>query len=532
MPLPLLPTAELDLTRTDRQSLLARLQTLAYQVIPQWGDFSPAHPENLLLETQALIGGMVFSVINERARQWSWATLTDRLAAIRKARESGYVLSSATPAQVEGTFYLPNSVLATKVVTLPLGLRLQSGGYQFQLTAASTIAIGNNASASLTVENSETQDETYTSDEQPNQILQLANENAMEDSDEDPGHFYVNCGDGQYFDHLTGETAKLRSFKEAGPDDRVFVPLIDQNGRVLIYFGNGINGAIPQGSIDVQYKTGGGVNGRVGAGATDWKVLDTVYDSDGNAVTVLFQNPAASVGGYDATTVDEARVRAPLALRTLERATINEDFEFAATTVGGIARAAALTSNQDSTILENRASLYLVAYGSPYSDSEYYPPAAATSAQITAVAAAVHAYTGTYKQLMGFDVDVYTALFQDITVSVHVYKASGYSAAAVKANITTALQKYFAVADNNRAPNSLIDFGYKLLDADGDPDYKVAWSGVLNAINDTEGVREIAFTSDNLLLNGIRQSVVLGPAYFPRLSTITVYDDDQGGIAI
>jgi hypothetical protein len=133
---------------------------------------------------------------------------------------------------------------------------------------------------------------------------------------------------------------------------------------------------------------------------------------------------------------------------------------------------------------------------------------------------------------MGFDVDVYTALFQDITVSVHVYKASGYSAAAVKANITTALQKYFAVADNNRAPNSLIDFGYKLLDADGDPDYKVAWSGVLNAINDTEGVREIAFTSDNLLLNGIRQSVVLGPAYFPRLSTITVYDDDQGGIAI
>jgi len=532
MPLPLLPTAELDLTRMDRQSLLARLQTLAYQVIPQWADFSPSYPENLLLESQALIGSMICSVINERARQWSWATLTDRLAAIRKARESGYVLSSAVPAQVDGTFYLPNSVIATKAVTLPQGLRLTSSGVQFQLLTAVTIGVGSNASASVTVENSESQEETYVSDEQPNQTLQLSREDAIEDSFGDAGHFYVVAGDGQYLDHLSGATVPLRSFREAGPDDRVFIPLIDQNGRATIYFGNGINGAIPQGSIEVEYKTGGGVTGRVGALATDWKVLDTVYDSDGNAVTVLFQNPAASVGGYDATSVDEARVRAPLALRTLERAVNNDDFEFAAMQVGGVARAAALTSNEDATVQENHMRLYVVAYGSPYAVNSYFPPATPTAAQLAAVVAIIDENLGQYKSMMGFDVDVLAALFRDITVSVRIYKESGYSAATVKANITSELQKFFAVATDTRARNTRIDFGYQLFDADGDPDYKIAWSRVFNAINDTAGVREVAFTSNNLLLNNIRQSVVLSAAQFPRLSTITVYDQDQGGVQI
>lgn len=69
MPLPLLPTAELDLTKVDRQGLLYRIQTLARQVIPQWGDFSLGHPENVLLEASAHICAMAIAVFNERYRQ-------------------------------------------------------------------------------------------------------------------------------------------------------------------------------------------------------------------------------------------------------------------------------------------------------------------------------------------------------------------------------------------------------------------------------------------------------------------------------
>lgn len=531
MPLPLLPTAEMDLSKMDRQSLLARLQTLAYQVIPGWSDFSPGFAENLLLEAQALLAGMIGSVINERARQLSKATITDRLAMIRQAAPFGYQLVGASAAQTAGTFYLPNSAVATVAITIPKGARLQSGEYQHQAMEEVTIGVGSNATVSTTVENAESQEEQSTSDDTANQIIQLSADDALEDSDDDPGHFYVEADDGIYYDRLDpGSNVKLKSFLEAGPDDKVFIPLIDNNGRGYIYFGNGINGKIPSGTLTIRYKTGGGEAGRVGPNAI-WQVLDALVDANGNPVTVLFQNPLGSTGGYDGTTVDEARVRAPLALRTIERCVNEEDFEYVATLTTGVARAAMITSNQDTTVPEDEGHLYVVAYGTPYTDSGYYPPATPTAAQLASIAAMI-APTGAYPQLMGVDIDVYAALFTDITVKTKIYKESGYSAAQVKANITKSLQMFFAAADSNRAMNSKIDFGYKLLDANGDADYKIAWSDVLNAINDTDGVREVAYTVDNLLLNEIRQSVILAASAFPRLSTITVYDMDNSGVAI
>ncbi len=530
MPLPLIPASELDLSKMDRQSLLARLQTLAYQVIPTWSDFSPGYPENMLLEAQALLSSMVSSVLNERARQLTKATVTDRLAMIRLATPFGYSLASATAAQTDGTFYLPNGALATSVVTIPIGTRVKSGDAQYQTMVATTIQIGNNASSTVTVENAESQTEQFTSDETVNQIIQLSMINAVEDSDTDPGHLYVIADDGQYRDRLILSGAKIRSFLEASPDDRVFVPLIDNNGRVYIYFGNSINGKIPQGTISVEYKVGGGETGRVGATAT-WTIVDSVYDAVNSPITVLFQNPAASVGGYDATSIDEARARAPLALRTVERCVNEEDFEYIATLTPGVARAAMLTSNQDTSIPEDEGHLYVVAYGSPYTNSGYYPPAAPTAAQLAAIAANI-AVTGPYPQVMGVDISVLTAIFTDITVKVRIYKESGYTATQVSANINESLQKFFAVADDNRGTNMLIDFGYKLLSSTGAPDYKIAWSDVLNVINDTSGVREIAFTIDNLLLNEVRQSVILSASTFPRLSTVTIYDMDNSGVII
>lgn len=531
MPLPLLPTQELDLARFDRQSILARLQTLAYQAIPNWSDFSPNYPENMILEAQAMIAGMMGSVVNERARQLCLALVTDRLAMIRQALPYGYSLSGPTAAQVDGTFYLPNSAVATRQVTLPAGFRIRSGDAQYQSMAAVTIDVGNNASATVTAENAETQEETYTSTEEANLVIQLAMDDVIEDSVDDTGHIYVLAGDGQYKDRLLDDDPPLRSFSEAGPDDQVFIPRRDNNGRMYLYFGNSIHGRVATGTITVQYKTGGGEAGRVSANA-DWLVQDTAYDDVGNAVTVLFQNPAISVGGYDATTVEEARVRAPLSRRIISACVQEEHYEYAAMLTAGIARAAMIGSNQDTSVPEDEGYLYLVAYGSPYSDSGYYPPASPTAAQISSVEAAINASTGTHKQHMGVRVTVRAVSFYDISVKVKIYKESGYTAVQVKSNITESLQKFFAVADDERGLNSNVDFGYKLLDADGDADHKIAWSKVLNAVNDTAGVREVSYVADNLLLNEVRQSVVIGAAQWPRFLSVTVYDMDQGGVAI
>jgi len=525
MSLPILPTKELNLTQVDRQGLIYRAQFLAQQVIPQWSDFSLSFPENVLLEGCATMVSTAISVMNERFRQHALATMTSRLAAIRKGRITGYTLQGATAATVGGTFVLPNSVLATTRIPLSAGLRLQSGDAIWQLLEDTAIEVGSNASPACTLENADEQEHVQLSSEEANLVIQLDHTNIIE------GSITVTAGNGTYSNYNTLSGRKLFSFVEVGPDTLSFIAMLDNNGRAYIFFGNGINGAIPQGSITVAYKTGGGEDGRVEASAT-WSLLDGVYDASGQIKTVQFVNAEASVGGFAQTTIEEARIQIPQSVRTLERAVNEADFEYAATRVPGIARAALMTSNHVSSIDEDAAKLYLIAYGSPDANTGYYPPASPTATQIAAVRLLIDIDSGEYAQMMGLDVTVLATTFRDVAIQVKIFKDSGYSSSVVKSNITDALTKLFAVADENRARNALIDFGFKLKNASGTPDYKLAWSRVFNAINDAEGVREVSPAVDNLLLNGARLSIILQPNEFPRLSTITVYDMDSSGAEI
>jgi hypothetical protein len=527
MPLPLLPTAELDLTKTDKPTLLYRAQVLAQQVIEGWSDFTLNHIENVVLEGASHMVAMGVSVMNERIRQFSLATLSDRLAAIRKGRNVNYRLMGPTAAQVDGAFSMASGAAATVQVTLPEGLRLQSGDSVYRLVAASTVDVGNVSSAEVTLENAEEEQSVHQSDEVPNIMIDLPDTDVIDASLYLTGA--VVAGQGA-FSCYNADGALLRSFAEVGPDDLAFIPLLDNNGRAYIAFGNGINGAIPLGTITVAYKTGGGLDGRVTAGA-DWKVLEPVYDVDGNPVTVTFANTENSTGGLDATTVEEARIQIPQAARNFERCVNEDDFEYVATTIAGVALAGVMTSNHDASIPENVARLYPVAYGAPYSDSEYYPPATPTEAQKSAIEAAV-ARAGTHPKLMKFTVGVYDPNFLTVNVEVRVYKEANATAASVKSAITQAVQKHFAIATNRRARQTWIDFGFKLLDNDGDPDYKLIWSAVHRAINDADGVREISHATNGLLLNGVRSSLIMQPREIPAVGTITVYDMDQSGVEI
>ncbi|QJW34869.1 putative baseplate assembly protein [Cellulosimicrobium protaetiae] len=119
------------------------------------------------------------------------------------------------------------------------------------------------------------------------------------------------------------------SFAEAGPQDAVFVvdrtagevrlpPAVrDADGTLVLH------GAVPPAGALLRvprYQVGGGPAGNVAAGAI--RVLrGTIGFVD------RVENRRAGRGGVDAETVDEARVRGPLALRTRDRAVTAEDYE-------------------------------------------------------------------------------------------------------------------------------------------------------------------------------------------------------------
>ncbi|HEY3284053.1 MAG TPA: putative baseplate assembly protein [Armatimonadota bacterium] len=128
----------------------------------------------------------------------------------------------------------------------------------------------------------------------------------------------------------------------AGPDDPQYV-LDRTSGEIR--FGDGVNGRIPVANVNNavgnviarEYRFGGGKAGNVPAMALKTVVTPVTGVDDSGVGNLL-----AAYGGQEEETLEEAKKRAPHALRSRCRAVTAEDFEFMATQVAGIKRARAL----------------------------------------------------------------------------------------------------------------------------------------------------------------------------------------------
>jgi predicted phage baseplate assembly protein len=126
---------------------------------------------------------------------------------------------------------------------------------------------------------------------------------------------------------------QVDSFADSGPDDRHFtidhVNGLIRLGEELHDPGSGMTrrGAIPAKGADLRmsaYRHGGGRIGNVPGGS-----LITLRSAIPGVASV--SNPAPALGGVDAQTVQAARSRAALEIRTRHRAVTAQDYEFLAT---------------------------------------------------------------------------------------------------------------------------------------------------------------------------------------------------------
>lgn len=127
---------------------------------------------------------------------------------------------------------------------------------------------------------------------------------------------------------------KVSSFAESGPDDKVFETLFLTDGTMVIGFGDGEYGRIPDAfPIEVRYAVGGGADSNVNS-----KNRITVYDGDESRITGC-TNPVTATGGATEETLESARRKAPLELRSRDRFVTTEDGEAMAEGFEGVALA-------------------------------------------------------------------------------------------------------------------------------------------------------------------------------------------------
>lgn len=139
---------------------------------------------------------------------------------------------------------------------------------------------------------------------------------------------FANLGDDRFayvVDRITGTITFAPS-----------VYTVDDSGEIS--FGDGALGEVPPvgRSLRVWYRRGGGAAGNVAA-----ETLTVMKDPiPGLQVT----NPGPAAGGRDAETLENALLRGPKELHSLDRAVTASDFELVALKTSGVARARAFTS--------------------------------------------------------------------------------------------------------------------------------------------------------------------------------------------
>jgi hypothetical protein len=120
-----------------------------------------------------------------------------------------------------------------------------------------------------------------------------------------------------------------------GPGDRAFVTRIEDDGKTLVVFGDGVHGArVPTGVENVKavYRSGIGKGGNVKAGQ-----ISQLMSRPLGAKAVV--NPFAASGGADRETRDQARKNAPLAVKALDRLVSVSDYADFARTFAGVGKA-------------------------------------------------------------------------------------------------------------------------------------------------------------------------------------------------
>lgn len=109
------------------------------------------------------------------------------------------------------------------------------------------------------------------------------------------------------------------------PLDKHYTVFVDINQNLFLQFGDGINGAIPTGSenVNADYYTTKGLLGNVAVDSIT-NIVSTLTLPAG--VTATVSNDFEATGGLGIQVIESIRKKAPLSVRTLDRAVTRQDY--------------------------------------------------------------------------------------------------------------------------------------------------------------------------------------------------------------
>jgi len=506
----ILPSSR-DYTDKDYEAIRRRTFSLIRSVFPTWSNDAVTNFGNILVESFGWILDILTFYQDQQAREGRFGTLVLRRSMINLCKLIGYVLPGAVAATADVVVTVTNAQALTGTIvpaspSVPVVVKTEAITNPIRGEIISPLPF-----SILATEISKTFQWEH-SLKQPRFMVSssgLADQRYFL-----PSIPFLDDGSEVVQTLSQGVFTRVTSFFSSDPSDVHYRIQIDQNDRAEVLFGDGTNGAIPVGMINVDYRTGGGIWGNVEQGGLT-KVEGSFVDSVGRPAYLIATNPVEAEGGLPRQEVEAARVYAPLSIRVPVATVAREDYEINALRVPGVGRALMLTSNESEGIGENRGDLYIV-------------PATGGTPSQTMLDSVLYMCTIQYPNTITFQLAVKPANYLTVNIRVVIYLRQGSLPATVKASIQAAMADYFAPTLASGAPNPEIDFGYNYKDAQGNPAGELAWSDLENIVRDTTGVRKVDSGTEGFTLNGLRSDLPIPNWQFPKLGDVVVVNGDTG----
>lgn len=206
---------------------------------------------------------------------------------------------------------------------------------------------------------------------------------------------------------------------DSRPDSRHFMTTIDEEGRTIIIFGNGVTGMKPPFDCTVAstFRHGGGTFGNQQAGRIN-HLIDTLVDGIASVV-----NLEDATGGEDAEDMETSKEIAPKQYRSGGNIVTRQDCEDYALTLGGIVQAKCIeTFNQN-----NDVNLYVA--------DQFYEPL--TQARIDYIREEIQKVI-----IMNQTVNVFTAEYKEYNLDLTVYIHDNFLQSDVHLGVENTLRDF------------------------------------------------------------------------------------------
>jgi len=323
----------IDYTSRDFEAISQDMLRAIPFMAPEWTDHNLSDFGIVLQRLVAMVGDVLHFYVDRIGNEAFLPTAITRRSVINLLQLINFQLNSAAPASVDVRFTLQDALPGDLLI--PAGTELQTsadatdGPIYFETTQDAVIPAGQLEITAPAKEGQTKQEGIGVSLGIPRQRFEVTGSPVID------GSLSISIDEG-----IGPELwLEISSFIYAGPDDKVFTTIRDENDGVTTIFGDNAQGKIPDNGAEINaaYRVGGGAKGNVPEDTI--RTINSPITYNAVAVNLAVTNDEAASGGEDAMTIEEAKILGPQSLLALNRAVTPLDLQTLSEAFPGIAKA-------------------------------------------------------------------------------------------------------------------------------------------------------------------------------------------------